>query len=70
MRHNYIFYYDSVCVFSFSEKYMLCSAYCVMVSNCAAAIGAYVFCAQLRLRTFYFFRKKFDHISSEKRRQP
>ena len=40
--------------FLFLKKYMLNSAYCVMVSNCVAAIGACVFCAQLRLRTFCF----------------
>lgn len=57
------------CVFFlFLKKYMLNSAYCVMVSNCVAAIGACVFCAQLRLRTFYFFRKKFDHRLRKKRR--
>lgn len=43
--------------FLFLKKYMLNSAYCVMVSNCAAAIGAYVLCAD-SVAHFLFFQEK------------
>ena len=41
--------------FLFLKKYMLNSSYCVMVSNCAAAIGAYVLCAD-SVAHFLFYR--------------
>ena len=43
--------------FLFLKKYMLNSSYCVMVSNCAAAIGAYVLCAD-SVAHFLFFQEK------------
>lgn len=45
-----------MCFSPFLKKYMLSSAYCVMVSNCVAAIGVCVFLCAASAAHFLFYR--------------